>query len=94
MSEIVMCKPKKVGESATITDIGDEMLVIGKPTVAYNPITKQNEKVKDIIKTDKQTFCPKCKKQNPSDVEITILETRYFVYACPSCNQFVWVKYE
>jgi len=92
MSEIVMGKPKKVGESATITDIGDEMLVIGKPTVAYNPITKQNEKVKAVIKTDNLTFCPKCKEENPSGVEITLLETGYLIYACPSCDQFVWCK--
>lgn len=92
MNEIMMAKPKHVGDSAMITDLGDGMLVLGTPTVAYNPITKQNERIKEIIKHLQPTYCPNCKKQNPPGVEITILETGYFVYACFQCNQFVWCR--
>ena len=92
MSEIMMGKPKHVGDSAMVTDLGDGMLVLGMPTVAYNPVTKQNERIKEIIKHPQLTYCPNCKKQNPPGVEITLLETGNFVYACPSCNQFVWCR--
>lgn len=92
MSEIMMGKPKKVGDDMMVTDLGDGMLVLGTPTVAYNPTTKQNERIKEVIKPPEPTNCPQCKKQNPPGVEITFLETGYFVYACPSCNQFVWCR--
>lgn len=94
MNEIVMGKPKKVGDSAMVTDLGDGMLVLGTPTVAYNPITKQNERIKEVVKHHQPTNCPYCKEQNPPGVEITFMETGYFVYACPSCNQFVWCRFK
>jgi len=90
--EILMGKPKHVGDSAMVTDLGDGMLVLGTPTVAYNPITMQNEKIKEVIKHSEPTTCPNCKKQNLTGVEITFLETGYFIYACKQCNQFVWCK--
>lgn len=92
MNEIMMGKPKHVGDSAMITDLGDGMLVLGTPTVAYNPVTKQDERIKEIIKHPQPTNCPNCKKQNPPGVEITFLETGFFIYPCPSCNQFVWCR--
>lgn len=92
MSEIVMGIPKKVGDSAMVTDLGDDMLVLGTPTVARNPVTEQLEKISEIIKTRTETTCPKCKARNDPGVDITFLETGYFVYACPSCNQFVWCR--
>ncbi len=92
MNDIMMGKPKHVGDSAMVTDLGDGMVVLGTPTVAYNPITKQNEKIATVVKTPTPTTCPNCKKQNDPGVEITFLETGYFIYACPSCNQFVWCR--
>ena len=90
--DIVMGKPKKVGDSAMVTDLGDGTLVLGTPTVASNPVTGELDRIKEVIKHPQPTFCPNCKKQNPPGVEITILETGYIVYACPSCNQFVWCR--
>ncbi len=92
MSEIMMGKPKHVGDSAMITDLGDEMLVLGVPDVAYNPVTKQIEKVVDVAKTKRPTTCPDCKKENEPGVEVTLLESGIFNYACPKCNQFVWCR--
>lgn len=92
MNEIMMGKPKRVGDSAMVTDIGDGMLVLGTPTVAYNPITKQNESIKEVITHPEPTTCPSCKEQNPPGIEITFLETGYFIYACKQCSQFVWCK--
>jgi len=94
MNNIMMGKPKYAGDSAMITELGDDMLVLGTPTVAYNPVTKQNERIAEVIKNPQPTYCPNCKKQNEPGVEITFLETGYFVYACPSCNQFVWCRFK
>ncbi len=92
MNEIMMGKSKHVGDSAMVTDLGDGMLVLGTPDVAYNPITKQNENILKVVKAPTQTTCPKCKELNDPGVEITFLETGYFVYACPKCNQFIWCR--
>lgn len=92
MEEIMMGIPKKVGDSAMITDLGDGMLVLGMPTVAYNPVTKQKERIEEVIKIPMPSRCPKCKASNPPGIELTYLETGYLVYPCPSCNQFVWCR--
>ena len=70
----------------------DDMLVPGTPTVANNPVTEQLERISKVVKAPTETTCPKCKVRNDPGVEITFLETGYFVYACTSCNQFVWCR--
>lgn len=90
--EIQMGKPKHVGDSAVVTDLGDDMLVIGKPDVVKNPMTGNLEKIKTIVTTDRETTCPMCKKQNPPGIEITETEPGLLIYACKQCNQFVWCK--
>lgn len=92
MSEIIMGKPKHVGESMMVTDLGDGVLVLGTPDEAYNPITRHNEKIVEAVKSPLPTTCPNCKKQNSPGVDVVLLESGYFVYACPSCNQFVWCR--
>lgn len=92
MGDIMMGKSKRVGDDMNVTDLGDGMIVLGTPDVAYNPITKQNERISEIAKAPTPTTCPSCKKRNEPGVEITSLETGYLVYACPSCGQFVWCR--
>jgi hypothetical protein len=105
MSEIVMGKNKKVGDSAFVTEIlNGEMLslnsemseegiiVIGKPDVAKNPMTGELEKILHIIVTDRKTYCPECKKENKPSIEITVTETELCIYPCKRCNQFVWFR--
>lgn len=94
MTEYMMGKSKHVGDDLNLTDLGDGMLVLGTPDVAYNPITKQNEKISKVVKAPTQTTCPNCKQCNDPGVQITFLETEYFVYACPLCNQFVWCRFK
>lgn len=92
MNEIMMGKPKKVGDSVMVTELDDDMVVLGTPTVAKNPVTGNLDRISEVVKVLTETTCPKCKARNDPGVEITFLETGYFVYACPSCNQFVWCR--
>lgn len=92
MSEIVMGKDKKVGDSIFVTEIDEGINVIGKPDVARNPMTGKLEKILYVIVTDKKTYCPKCKKENEPGIEITITETGLCIYPCKICNQFVWFR--
>ncbi len=87
-----MGKPKHVGDTAMVTDIGDGMLVVGKPTVAMNPVTGQMEDVVTVIITDTPTYCPSCKEQNDPGIEITVLKSMICAYACKKCNQYAWFK--
>jgi hypothetical protein len=99
MSEIVMGKDKRVGDSAFVTEIlNSKMLseegvsVIGKPDVAKNPMTGELERVLRIIVTDKKTYCPECKKGNEPGIEITVTDTGLYIYPCKRCNRFVWFR--
>lgn len=92
MVEIMMAKPKKVGDSAMVTDLGDGMLVLGKPTVVSNPATGSLENIESIITTDKETYCPQCHGKNEHGIEITVTEKGMLIYACKKCNQFVWCR--
>lgn len=87
-----MGKPKRVGDSAMVTDLGDGMLVLGKPTVVNNPMTNQLERIKTVVTTDRETTCPMCKEKNLPGIEITETETGLLIYACKKCDQFVWCK--
>lgn len=87
-----MGKPKKVGDSVIVTELDDDIVVLGTPTVAKNPVTGQLENISEVIKARTETDCPQCKARNDPGVEITFLETGYLVYACPSCKQFVWCR--
>lgn len=92
MSEIVMGKNKKVGDSVFITEIDEGISVIGRPDVAKNPMTGELEKITHIIITDNNTYCPKCKNENEPGIEITVTETELCIYPCKKCNQFVWFR--
>lgn len=70
-----MGKDKKVGDSTFVTDIDEDVSVIGKPDVAKNPMTGELERILDIIVTDMRTYCPSCKKENGPGIEITVTET-------------------
>ena len=89
MSEIVMGKNKKVGDSVFITEIDEGVSVIGNPDVAKNPMTGELERIIHVIVTDKKTYCPKCKKENEPGIEITVTETELCIYPCKKCNQFI-----
>lgn len=99
MSDIVMGKDKKVGDSIFITELlnsemlpEDDVIVIGKPDVAKNPMTGELEKILHVIITDRKTYCPECKKENGPGIEITVTETELCIYPCKRCNQFVWFR--
>ena len=89
---IRMSKPKHVGESVFVNDVGEGMVVVGAPDVVYNPLTQQKEKILAVITTPITTNCPNCKEQNDPGIEITMLESCICVYACKRCNQYVWYK--
>ena len=92
MNDIIMGKDKKVGDDVLITDLGEGMVVYGVPDVARNPMTGELEKIKSVVKTPKMTICPKCGEKNGPGVDITLLESGIFIYACPKCEQFIWCK--
>jgi len=95
MSEIVMGKDKKVGDSIFITEIDEGISVVGKPDVARNPMTGKLEKILTVVTVDRKTRCPKCKEENEpgiEGIEITVTETGLCIYPCKRCNQFVWFK--
>lgn len=92
MSEIQMGKSKRVGDSAMVTDLGDGMLAIGKPDVVKNPMSGKLERIRTVVTTDRESFCPQCKQKNAPGIEITATETGLIIYACKQCTQFVWCK--
>jgi hypothetical protein len=99
MGEIIMGKNKKVGDSIFVTELPknetlseDDIIVIGKPDFAKNPMTGELERILHITVTDRKTYCPNCKKENGPGVEITVTETELCVYPCKRCNQFVWFR--
>lgn len=92
MSDIVIGRHKKVGDSIFVTEIEEGINIIGKPDVVKNPMTGELERILHIITTDKKTYCPKCKEENESGIEITLTETELCIYACKRCNQFIWFR--